>query len=176
MFILNNNPVKKNILPLLSFFVSVLFFNPAYADVTAQLKTIGTGKLSWFLMDIYQASLHSADGVYTDEKYPQALKIRYQRAFKKEWLVDATAKEWQKMLITQQRYKPWLTQLSILWPDVKSGDTITLFVAENGQGSFYHNDVLLGEIEGPDLAAEFLNIWLAKNTSQPDLRRKLIGK
>ncbi|HEY5716291.1 MAG TPA: chalcone isomerase family protein [Psychromonas sp.] len=176
MNILHKNPVRKNALVVFSLAVGLLFFNPLYADVTAQLKTVGKGDLSWFLMDIYQASLHSADGVYADKKYPQALKIRYQRSFKKQWLVDATAKEWQKMAITRQQYNPWLRQLSTLWPDVKSGDTITFFVAENGQGSFYHNDILLGEVENPDLADAFLDIWLAKNTSQPRLRRQLIGE
>ncbi|MGB5445320.1 MAG: chalcone isomerase family protein [Psychromonas sp.] len=175
MVIQRKNPVKKNTLLLLSFFVSILFFKPAYADVTAQLKTVGTGEMSWFLMDIYKASLHSADGVYTAKKYPQALKIRYQRDFKKEGLVDATEKEWQKMPLTRQQYKPWLRQLSALWPDVKKGDSITLFVAANGQASFYHNNRLLGEIDNADFADAFLDIWLDKNTSQPRLRRQLIG-
>ncbi len=175
MAILHNNPVKKNILLLLSFTIAILFFNPAYSDVTAQLKTVGKGKMSWFLMEIYQASLHSSDGAYSYKKYPQALKIRYQRDFKKEWLVDATAKEWQKMPIPRQQYKPWLRQLSVLWPDVKKGDSITFLIAENGKGSFYHNNRLLGQVDNPDMAEAFLDIWLAKNTSQPRLRRQLIG-
>ena len=176
MNIVQQNPVKKNALVILFSTLALLFFNPVYADLTAQLKTVGKGEVSWFLMDIYQASLHSADGVYTDKKYPQALKIRYQRSFKKQWLVEATDKECQKMAITRQQYKPWLTQLSTLWHDVKSGDSITFFVAENGQGSFYHNDELLGVIESPEFADAFLDIWLAKNTSQPRLRRQLIGE
>ena len=175
MAILHNNPVKKNILLLLSFTIGILFFNPAYSDVTAQLKTVGTAKLSWFMMDVYKASLHTEDGVYTDKQYPQALKIRYQRDFNKEVLVEATAKEWQKMPISRQQYKPWLKQLSTLWPDVKRGDSITFLVAENGQGSFYHNNRLLGQVDNMEMSEAFLAIWLAQNTSQPRLRRQLIG-
>jgi len=176
MTTLNKNPAKKLPLLVFSFVVTVLFSNLAYSDLTAQLKTVGKGEMSWLFMDIYQVSLHSADGRYVRQKYPQALQIRYQRAFKKELLIKATAKEWQKMNIASQQYKPWLAQFFSLWPDVNSGDTLTFLVAKNGQGTFYHNDRLLGDIKNPDLTSAFLDIWLSKKTSEPDLRRQLIGE
>lgn len=175
MTTLNKNPAKKLSL-VLSFIAALLFSNLAYSDLTAQLKTVGRGEMSWLFMDIYQVSLHSADGHYVDQKYPQALQIRYQRDFKKEWLIKATAEEWQKMNIATQLYKPWLAEFVSLWPDVNSGDTLTFLVAKNGQGSFYHNDFLLGDIKNPDLTRAFLDIWLSKKTSEPDLRRQLIGE
>jgi len=127
-------------------------------------------------MDVYQVSLHSADGRYVHQEYPQALKISYQRSFNKKGLIKATAEEWQKMNIDSQTYKPWLVQLFSLWPDVDSGDTLTFLVVKNGQGTFYHNDRLLGDIESPDFSSAFLDIWLSKKTSEPDLRRQLIGE
>lgn len=175
MTTLNKNPAKE-ILLLLSFITAVLFSNLAYADLTAQLKTVGRGDMSWLFMDIYQVSLHSADGRYVHQKYPQALKIRYQRSFKKEWLIKATAKEWQKMNIDSQQYEPWLAQFFSLWPDVKQADTLTFLVTKNGQGAFYHNNFLLGDIKNPDLSSAFLDIWLSKKTSEPELRKQLIGE
>ncbi|MFT6926111.1 MAG: hypothetical protein ACJAZP_001712 [Psychromonas sp.] len=180
MTTLNKNPAKKIPL-LLSFIAALLFSNLAYSNLPypnlmAQLKTVGKGELSWLFMDIYQVSLHSADGRYVHQKYPQALEIRYQRAFKKEWLIKSTGEEWQKMNVDSQLYKPWLSEFVSLWPDVSSGDTITFLVAKNGQGAFYHNNRLLGNIKNPDLSSAFLDIWLSKKTSEPDLRRQLIGE
>lgn len=167
---------KKRPLLVLSFMAGVLFSNLAYSGVTAQLKTVGKGEMSWLFMDIYQASLHSADGRYVPQKYPQALQISYQRSFKKEELIKATAKEWEKMNISSELYKPWLAQILGLWPNINSGDTLTFLVAKNGQGAFYHNDRLLGDIKNPDLTSAFLDIWLSENTSEPYLRRQLIGE
>jgi hypothetical protein len=176
MTTLNKNPAKKLSLLVLSFVAALVFSNLAYSDVTAQLKTVGKGEMSWLFMDVYQVSLHSADGRYAHQEYPQALKIRYQRAFKKEWLIKATAEEWQKMNIDSRQYKPWLAQFLLFWPDVNRGDTLTFLVAKNGQGTFYHNDRLLGDIKNRDLSSAFLDIWLSKKTSEPDLRRQLIGE
>jgi hypothetical protein len=173
---LNQKIAKKRPLLVCSFAAVLLFSNPAYSNLTAQLKTVGKGEMSWLFMDVYQVSLHSANGRYVHQEYPQALTIRYQRSFKKEGLIKATAEEWQKMNIDSQKYKPWLAQLLELWPDVNRGDTLTFLVVKNGRGTFYHNDRLLGDIENPNFSSAFLDIWLSKKTSEPDLRRQLIGE
>ncbi|PKH02924.1 hypothetical protein CXF72_09015 [Psychromonas sp. MB-3u-54] len=176
MTTLNKNTAKKRLTFALISVAFLLFSNLAYANVTAPLKTVGQGEMSWLFMDVYQVSLHSADGHYVHQEYPQALTIRYQRSFKKEWLIKATAEEWQKMKIDSRQYEPWLAQFFSLWPNVNSGDTLTFLVAKNGQGTFYHNDRLLGDINNRDLSRAFLDIWLSKKTSEPDLRRQLIGE
>ncbi len=147
----------------------------AFAAVPPTLKHVGQGSMSWLFMDIYQAALFSADGNYQPGQYPQALSIRYQRDISKDALLKATRQQWQKLSVDEKLYSPWLQTLSRLWPNIKDNDRLTFLVSKNGAGDFYHNDKWLGRIDDPAFSAAFLSIWLAKNSSEPGLRRQLIG-
>ena len=153
-----------------------IFSFSVFADTVHNLKNVGQGKMSWLFMDIYQASLFSSDGRYQPRQYPQALTLRYQRNISKNALLKATKQQWQKLSIAQERYQEWLPQLARLWPEIKNGDSLTFWVSKNGLGDFYHNDNWLGRIDDPELSDAFLSIWLSKNSSEPGLRRKLIGE
>ncbi|MCW8996070.1 MAG: chalcone isomerase family protein [Psychromonas sp.] len=156
---------------LLAFFIF-----PVFADSMHNLKNVGQGKMSWLFMDIYQASLFSKDGRYQPKQYPQALIIRYQRNFSKSTLLKATQQQWQKLSVDENLYQQWLQTLSVIWPEIKKGERLTFLVSSNGRGDFYHNGNWLGSIDNPDFSDAFLSIWLSENTSEPDLRRKLIGE
>lgn len=131
--------------------------------------------MSWLFIDIYQASLYSTDGTYQLQAYPQALKIDYKRSISKNTLIEATAKQWQDLPLTATRYQPWLNALDRLWPDIEKGDSLLFLVEKNGQGVFYHNEILLGGINSREFSAAFLSIWLSKQTTEPALRKQLIG-
>lgn len=147
-----------------------------FADPLHNLKNVGQGKMSWLFMDIYHAALFTADGSYQARQYPQALTLRYQRNISKNALLKATKQQWQNLSIAQERYQDWLPQLEALWPEIKNGDRLIFVVAKNGLGDFYHNDNWLGGIDSPDFSDAFLSIWLSANSSEPGLRRKLIGE
>ncbi|MEI8646244.1 chalcone isomerase family protein [Pseudoalteromonas sp. Hal040] len=46
---------------------------------------------------------------------------------------------------------------------------------EQGIGTFYFNDKELGQIDDKRFADNFLAIWLSADTSEPSLRKQLIG-
>ena len=146
------------------------------ADNARSLHLVGQGAMTWMFMDIYQASLYSADGRYQRQEYPQALKIHYKKSVSKTSLVDATNKQWQHLALSTARYQPWLNRLNSLWPDIKKGDNLLFYVTKNGQGIFYHNGKRLGGINSREFSDAFLGIWLSKQTSEPVLRRQLIGE
>jgi hypothetical protein len=147
-----------------------------FAAAPQQLKHVGQGTMSWLFMDIYQAALFSADGSYQPGQYPQALSIRYQRDISKQALLKATRQEWQKLSVDERLYRDWLHKLSQLWPEIKDGDNLTFLVANNGHGDFYHNGTWLGRIDSPAFSEAFLSIWLSPRTSEPGLRRQLLGE
>ena len=149
---------------------------PVSAGSMHNLQYVGQGKMSWLFIDIYKASLFSEDGKYQPRQYPQALTIRYQRNISKKELLKATRQEWQKLSVDENLYREWLHKLSKLWPEIKEGDSLTFLVSSNGHGDFYHNDNWLGRIDNPEFSDAFLSIWLSEHTSEPGLRRKLIGE
>ena len=147
-----------------------------FADPTEKLKKVGQGTMSWLFIDIYQAALFTGNGKYQRGQYPQALRIHYQRDISKKALLKATQQQWQHLSIEADLYHDWLQQLERLWPDIKEGDQLIFLLSSNGEGHFYYNNKKLGAIENRVLSEAFLSIWLSPKTSEPKLRRKLIGE
>ncbi|MDX2319835.1 MAG: chalcone isomerase family protein [Moritella sp.] len=145
-------------------------------DPTQQFKKIGQGEMSWLFFDLYHASLYSESGDYRSQGYPQALKIIYKRDIYSDDLVDVTEKEWLKLGLTPETYQEWLPVLLTMWPDIKDGDELVFLVQADGRGYFYHNNLVLGGIDSHEFSSAFLAIWLSENTSEPGLRRQLIGE
>jgi len=143
---------------------------------TDPLKMVGQGEMSWLFIDLYHASFYSQTGAYQAGGYPQALKIVYQQNIDKQDLVTATEKEWQKLSLDARQYQEWLAALTQLWPDIKKGDDLLFMVEADGNGFFYHNNQLLGGIKDKEFSAAFLSIWLSKNSSEAQLRKKLLGE
>ncbi|MFT6984640.1 MAG: hypothetical protein ACJAT7_000437 [Psychromonas sp.] len=156
----------------------LLMVNLANASnqLTAPLKMVGQGEMSWLFINLYHASFYSQSGEYQEQVYPQALKIVYQQDIDKEDLVSATEKEWRKLSLNNKQYQNWLTELTQLWPDIKKGDQLLFRVEADGRGLFYHNNQLLGGINSDQFSAAFLSIWLSKNSSEPKLRKQLLGE
>lgn len=144
--------------------------------LSQQLKPVGQGIMRWLFMDIYQISLYTQTGEYKPKHYPQVLSIHYQRSIEQQSLIDATSEQWQQQKLSANLYQPWLDKLQVIWPDINNGDRLTLYVSEDGKSDFYHNQQLLGSIDSANFSEAFLGIWLAKNTTEPSLRKQLIGE
>jgi len=160
-------------------FVSLLMTaNIAFASshLTQHLKMVGQGQMSWLFIDLYHAELYSPNGQYKNKNYPQALNIIYQKDINKKHLVSATEKEWQKLAIDAAQQPIWLSQLNEIWPDIKKGDQLLFMVENDGSGYFYHNNQLLGTVNNPHFSEAFLSIWLSQKSSQPMLRKQLLGE
>lgn len=167
---------RNKLLPLaITLLISI---TPASAStqLTQNLKMVGQGEMSWLFIDLYEASLYSENGQYEQRAYPQALNIVYQKDITKSHLISATEKEWKKLSLNEQQYPYWLAALDQLWPDIKKGDELLFMVENDGRGFFYHNDQLLGGINSRQFSDAFLSIWLSKNTSEPALRKQLLGE
>ena len=70
----------------------------------------------------------------------------------------------------------WLGRLAALWPDVGAGDRLTFYVDSAGVGHFWWQDKPLGSLADPQFSAAFLAIWLADNSRDPALTRRLRGQ
>ncbi|ART83550.1 hypothetical protein CBP31_13695 [Oceanisphaera profunda] len=156
-------------------FTLLLLLLPQMVSANAQsnLQLVGQGQMKWMFFDLYQAQLYSIDGRYQASRYPQALRLLYQKDISRDALIEATVSEWQRLGIKAQ--PNWLSQLSALWPNIKKGDELAIRVAETGVSHFYFNQVQLGVIKDPAFGPAFLAIWLANNSRDPKLTRQLKG-
>ncbi|MBQ4833420.1 chalcone isomerase family protein [Pseudoalteromonas sp. MMG010] len=130
--------------------------------------------MSYLFWDIYDAKLYTHTGKYQHMTHPIKFSLRYLKDIKKEDIVNATNEQWQHLGKSEliSRYSQTLLKL---WPDIQKGDTLTLITSDTGESTFYFNTLALGEINDPEFAEQFLAIWLSKHTSQPLLRKQLLG-
>ena len=146
------------------------------------LVEIGSGELTWFGLQVYEARLLDADGRYdgTGQQGALALEITYRRNIPQSRLLDTTERECNRLerelnISGRSMVEDWLGQLERIWPDVAPGDRIIALCEPGGATRFYGNDGLLGVIEDPRFGPAFLGIWLHPDTRADDLRTALIG-
>ena len=62
-----------------------------------------------------------------------------------------------------------------MWPDISANDTLRIEVDIDGSNTFLFNGELIGAVDNEDFSQAFLDIWLSPNTTQPAVRKRLIG-
>lgn len=147
------------------------------------LVEIGSGELTWFGLQVYEARLLDNDGQYDagDQQGALALEITYRRNIPRARLLDTTEREWSRLeraldIAEASLVEGWLAELEQIWPDVAPGDRIIALHEPNGATRFYGNEGLLGVVDDPRFGPAFLGIWLHPETKAADLRTALIGK
>jgi hypothetical protein len=138
-------------------------------------QPLGTGQLSWLMFDAYTAELWCDAGKWS-YAVPFALRLKYEMDFSKQDLIQRTFKEMDaQQKLTAQERKTLKRALEASFPDVAENDTITAVYQPNGVTTFYHNGEETGTITDKHLSQRFFDIWLGAKTSEPKLRKKLLG-
>jgi hypothetical protein len=165
------NMLNKYLLGMLT----VLLASFAQADQRPDdLNLVGEAKLKIMMWDIYQCRLYTPTGRFEESTSEYMLEITYLRNIKNTHLVEQTHKQWQHLGIPDSQSEPYIEQLRALWPDVIEGDTLTMHVTATST-TFFYNGAPTGEITEPSFGPMFVSIWLSPETSQPKLRKKLLG-
>ncbi len=143
------------------------------------MQALGHGKLSFFGLHIYDATLYAPSKDFSLDKFTDAklaLTLRYAREIDGLKIAERSHDEIAKQKSANETERAdWLAQMKTLMPNVKKGDVLTgVYAPELGTG-FYLNGQLIGEIKGVRFAQSFFGIWLAENTSQPTLRKALLA-
>jgi hypothetical protein len=139
-------------------------------------QTIGKTTFSVLFWDIYKSQLLTTTGGYPirGENEQLIYEICYLADISSEDLIKRTEEQWEFIGLYKSDYQSFIPMLESIWPDIKKGDTLTLLL-KKGVSIFYYNQKRIGSIHSPYFAHIFLDIWLAKNTSQPSLRYELLG-
>jgi hypothetical protein len=149
----------------------------AYANnslVLSGYQTVGNGKLTWWGMTVYHATLYSVNGRY-HPNHEYALQIDYRINVSAQRLAEISLEQIEKIYGPQPEREAMIQSLAEVFCDVDKGDSIIGNNKPRQGAQFYCNGQLIGEIDNPKLAEAFFAIWLHPDTREPELRAQLIG-
>lgn len=141
-------------------------------------KKLGNSKFTWFGLHVYDAQLWSSvTGNQFDYKvHPSWLELKYGRDFAGADIAEQSREEMEKMGgASEEKLKAWEKKLAEIFPNIKKGDTLSAMYLPGKVMQFFHNGKPLASVNDMELARSFMGIWLDAKTSEPDLRKKLIG-
>ena len=148
------------------------------AQSLSAAKQLGQARLTVYGFNIYDAKLWAADGFavanYASE--PFALELRYLRNFKGAMIAERSLGEMRRLaVISDEKAALWLESMKKTFPDVKKGDELIGIHKPDGTASFTLNGKPIGEVRDEEFTRLFFGIWLSPNTSQPKMRKQLLG-
>ncbi len=138
----------------------------------------GQATMRYLGFEIYEARLWTAPDFspanFAAHRF--ALELRYARSLDGAAIAERSLAEMRRVgdfddVVAQG----WRELLGRALPDVKSGDRLTGVRAEGSTTRFYRNGKPTAVIDDPEFARLFFGIWLSPRTSEPALRRGLIG-
>ena len=153
----------------------LLMLHPATWGQAPNLQMVGEARLRFMFWPVYDSRLYSLGGDYRQGQRPLRFEIQYLRNVDAKDLVARTRDEWERQQPLSMIEQTWLQELLRLWPDVAENDVLAMVIDEQGGSTFLLNGWSLGTIGDPAFGERFLGIWLSPKTSQPELRRSLLG-
>ena len=148
----------------------------AFAAAPAGMQQVGKGSLNKLFFHVYDATLYAPGGKYDPTK-KHALELTYQMDFDAEEIIDRSINEIRHaQAVSPEQESQWRKALATLIPDVKEGDRIRASATPGKSIMFAHNDKATGTLTDKTLLDPFMHIWLGSKTSEPALRKKLLGR
>jgi hypothetical protein len=118
------------------------------------------------------------EGTYKEWKQdtPFALSLTYLRDFEGEDIASRSVDEMRDIGYTDEvLLAKWFEQMRSVFPNVKEGENITGVFDKNKHTHFYHEGKLIGSIDDKMFGESFFGIWLNEKTSEPKMRKQLLG-
>ncbi|MBL8325288.1 MAG: chalcone isomerase family protein [Rubrivivax sp.] len=148
----------------------------------ADSRRIGTGTLRVLGMSVYEASLFALDNfdAAAFAAHPLVLEIHYRRALTGSAIADFSLAEMRRLAgnasLDEGSAERWGQFMRRAFPDVRSGDRITgHWSPASGTTRFATNEGAPLELVDAGFGPRFFGIWLAAQTSRPQLREQLLG-
>lgn len=140
-----------------------------------EAQIVGTTRLNFLFWNVYDATLYAPDANWLPSS-PYALAISYLRELKGNEIAKRSVKEMRELGFTDEdTLEDWYQQMANIFPDVDENTTLIGIRKRNGQTVFYDNGRLAGTVSDTRFADWFFGIWLNEKSSEPKLRRELLG-
>jgi len=164
----------------LFFFLWLGFAAPAIsADVILKsipnAQIVGEGTLTVAFWDIYDATLYAPSGIF-NQRQPFALSMRYKKEIEGADIAKRSVEEMRDQEFADESVLArWQTQMVSIFPDVQDGTVLSAVFFPGKKTVFYRGNEKIGTIADADFTRQFSNIWLSEKTSEPELRKQLLG-
>ncbi len=173
-------------------FALILFFSTSFKEIDDSLKgnlaneitkilvtpnLIGQYDLKVYSFNVYNIKLFSEDQKFSYQK-KFAIEIIYKINFSKENLVKRTIQEIARIqnISNKNELIVYEGEFNKIFLDVKKGDSkVAIFSPQKGVDLFL-NHHLVGSINDLKLARYFVDIWLSKNSSYPQMTSTILGE
>ncbi|MFZ4378371.1 MAG: chalcone isomerase family protein [Polynucleobacter sp.] len=170
--------MKYFLVPLcsLAFCLSTASFarDPIHVEsVLNSARLQGSGRLTWWGFDVYDAALYRAGNLNSPEF---ALDLRYQKSFSGISIANRTTEEMKRLGVSDTQATLWGRELATFLPNVESGQTLTAMYNPKQGTLFYYDGKQIAQIKGADFSKAFFGIWFDSKTSAPKLRSELLGQ
>lgn len=138
----------------------------------------GEARLRFFGFPVYRARLWTEPDFNAQAfaSHPLVLELNYERSLKGDAIAERSLVEMRRgRTLSQAQEAEWLASMRRTFPDVSDGDSLT-GVYLPGQASYFDlNGQARAPVRDAAFGPAFFGIWLAEHTSEPALRRQLLG-
>jgi hypothetical protein len=155
--------------------------SPSPPEVAAELpgaRLLGSGRLTYFGLHVYDARLWVTDGFSADgfAEHPLALELEYARALVGKLIAERSLDEMKRVGgFSDDQGQRWLSAMTRTFPDVGKGTRLTGVHRPGESARFFRDAKPQGEVPDAEFARRFFGIWLSPQTSEPKLRTALLS-
>lgn len=141
-------------------------------------QALGSATLRFLGLQVYEARLWVPSG-FNPSAYAQSpfgLELIYFRSLRGRLIAERSLKEMQRQgKLSPQREQAWLQAMEQTFPDVNAGDRITGLHTPGVGARFWFNGRSLPAVRDADFSRLFFGIWLSEASSEPQMRKALLG-
>jgi len=137
-------------------------------------KKIGEYSYSYFIWDIYNIALYAENNDASNGQNI-ALMLTYKRDLKGQDISARSISEIRNLGFKHEDIlQSWQDKMDHIFPNVQDGTVLT-GIRYSDKVVFYQNGREIGIIQDAEFSRYFFDIWLSPNTSEPDMRKALLG-
>ena len=151
----------------------------AVTSLVPNLEAKGGGEMTFMTLAVYAAYFYCIDHVRCQwsPEQPFAMQLVYHRSLEGAKIAERSVEEIAKLGYgTPEQRERWGALMKQFFVDIVDGDRITGLNLPQTGVRYYYNGKLLGEIRDREFAKAFFGIWLDPRTSEPALRKQLLGE
>jgi hypothetical protein len=149
---------------------------PILVDENPRFNLHGEGTFRFWGIKVYEIRLWTSTNSFSADE-PFAMELVYDLSLKGRDIAERSIKEMRAQgWRDESKLQRWGDAMRGVFPDVAKGESLIGVSIPGKEVRFYSRSRQLGVVRDPEFAKAFFDIWLSEKTSDPGLRKRLIGE